>query len=185
MLSREPGSTVTDEETGAQKKTPRRKLALVKQPYEESTYDSFWPELNLNCLHALAVEDYAYEIESHMRSRPIVTGGTQPPPLTTRVRNLYFSDDEEKRYIQIANQRGTETTVNFRDYMKACQDQAYPGGHIDEEDARPARPVHESRGSVPLKVTDLKHFGGLSPADKHVWAYESAFEVIKQYFWAP
>lgn len=70
MLSREPGSTVTDEETGAQKKTPRRKLALVKQPYEESTYDSFWPELNLNCLHALAVEDYAYEIESHMRSRP-------------------------------------------------------------------------------------------------------------------
>lgn len=69
-LSRETGSTVTAEETGAQEKTLRRKLPPAKQPYEERTYGSFCPELNLNCMHALTVEDYAYEVESHMRSRP-------------------------------------------------------------------------------------------------------------------
>ncbi|KAI7098628.1 hypothetical protein KC340_g7960 [Hortaea werneckii] len=78
--------------------------------------------------------------------------------------------------------------------MKARQDQAYPEHHIDEEDARPARSVHEGHGSVPLKMIrrrknwlahhlwDLKHSGGLNPADKDVWAYESDFEVVKQYF---
>ncbi|KAI7208088.1 hypothetical protein KC333_g9266 [Hortaea werneckii] len=182
MVSREPGSTVTDEETGVQEKTPRRKPPSAKQPYEERTDGSFGLELNLNCLHGLTVEDYAYEIESHMRFRPtfettspiathkstyirvgqVITHGTQLPPLTTRFRNLYFSEDEEKRYFQIANQCGseTETDFNFRQYMKR----------------------HRKNG-LAHHLWDLKHSGGLNPADKDVWAYESDFEVVEQYFW--
>ncbi|KAI7185122.1 hypothetical protein KC363_g7324 [Hortaea werneckii] len=213
--------------------TTRRQLPAAKQPWKERTYDSFCPELNLNCIHALTLEDYAYEIQSYMRCRlddpprpeiyidrliklldlfllprnhesPYIrngqiTGGTRIPPLTTRVRNLDSSEPEEKRYFQIANSCGSETPFNFRDYMQS----------------RPARPVYEGRGSVPLKMTvscthlglytqrkrslegirrrrkyglayhlwELEHRNGLNPDDKHVRAYESDFEVVKQYFW--
>ena len=250
MVPREPGSTVTDEETDVQEKTPRRKLPPAEQPYEERTYDFFSPELNLNCLHALTVEDYGYEIESHMKSRPgdpqrpdiyidrlrklldmfllsrnhestyvsggeVVAGGTALPPMTTRVRNLYFNEEEEKRYFDIQTGCASEFNMNLANTLKSRQDEAYPEDHLEDEDARPARPVHESRGSVCLKMTmscthlglfalrkrsiwtwqnrrhnglafhlwELKECGGLNPADKDIWAYESPFEVIKQYFW--
>ncbi|KAI7510982.1 hypothetical protein KC347_g3816 [Hortaea werneckii] len=167
--------------------TTRRQLPAAKQPWKERTYDSFCPELNLNCIHALTLEDYAYEIQSYMRCRlddPLrpeiyidrliklldlfllprnhespyirngqITGGTRIPPLTTRVRNLDSSEPEEKRYFQIANSCGSETPFNFRDYMQSRQYQAYPEDNFYEEDAGPARPVYEGRGSVPLKMT--------------------------------
>ena len=76
MSAKEPGPIGTDEETGAQEKTPRRQLPAAKQPWKQRTYDSFSPELNLNCIHALTLEDYACEIQSHMRSMP----GDPPRP---------------------------------------------------------------------------------------------------------
>ncbi|KAI7294220.1 hypothetical protein KC343_g126 [Hortaea werneckii] len=41
---------------------------------------------------------------------------------------------------------------------------------------------HRQNG-LAFHLWELKHCGGLNPADKDIWAYESAFEIIKQYFW--
>ncbi|GAB1736917.1 hypothetical protein NU219Hw_g287t1 [Hortaea werneckii] len=200
MLPKEPGPVITDEETGAQQKTPRRKLTPAKQPWKERTYDSFCPELNLNCMHALASKT--------MRTISNLICG---PGLAKETVGLVPSVPQSR----LAKGCASEWNMNLAKTLKVRQDEAYPEDHLEREDARPARPIHEGRGSVPLKMTmccthlglfstrkysigmwrrgrqnglpihlwQLKHCGGLNPTDKDIWAYERPFEVIRQYFW--
>lgn len=71
----------------------------------------------------------------YIRDGAEVTGGYTPPSLYTSITKIYFTSDEEKKYFEIEDKRGTAYLFNFEKLGKIRQDEAYPEAHTDKRQA--------------------------------------------------
>ena len=96
----------------------------------------------------------------YIQNQEAVQGGTGLPQTENDIASSYFDRDQEARYLRIESEVGAKYNFDFRKLRKVRQDQAYSERFIDFENASPAEPMYESRGSQhPTMTTSITHLG--------------------------